>query len=67
MKRRAVGKNIVRVEVPVLFTREEQRFLAHLGQRTQLTPGELIASIVRRHIRSRYQIPRKDWYYAFGK
>jgi len=66
-KRKTVGKNIARVEVPVLFTVEEQRFLTHLSHRTHLTPSEMIASVMRRHLKSRYQIPRKDWYYAFGK
>lgn len=58
---------IKRIEVPVLFTEAEVKFMHHLSHRNHLTPGEMITSIVRRHLKTRYQAPRKEWYYVFGK
>jgi hypothetical protein len=58
---------ITRIEVPVLFTKEEHLFLVHLGRRNNLTPSQMMASVMRRHLKSRYKIPRREWYYVFGK
>lgn len=55
-----------RVAIAVLFTKDEAKFLRHLGRRSCLTPSEMITSVMRRHIKTRYRVPRKEWYYVFG-
>lgn len=64
---RKTKQKIERVEVAVLFTKEEYQFLNHLSRRSHLTKAQMIASVMRRHIKSRYQFPRREWHYVFGK
>ena len=58
---------IKRVEIPVLITEDERTFLRHLSHRNHLTLSEMFASVMRRHIKLRYRVDRKEWYYVFGK
>lgn len=62
-----MAKVVARVKMPITLTKTEKDFLVALSRRSNMTPSQLVTSVMRRHIKSRYRIPRKEWYYVFGE
>lgn len=58
-------KKLKKLKMFVTLTEVEKRFWQSLASHTKLTPSELMTSVLRRHMKSRYIIPRKEWYYVF--
>lgn len=54
---------VIRLQIP----KDENAKWIQISRRMVISKEQLMQSVLRRHLKSRYPIPRKEWPFVFGK